>query len=35
MGKRAHGIATNQCGQMLTGAIKLLIAIFTEDACVL
>jgi hypothetical protein len=35
MGKRAHRIATNQCGQMLTGAIKLLIAIFTEDACVL
>jgi hypothetical protein len=35
IGKRANGIATNLGGQLQTGAIKLPIGVFTEDACVL
>jgi hypothetical protein len=35
IGKRANGIATNVGGQLLTGAIKSLVGISSEDACVL
>jgi hypothetical protein len=33
MGKRAHGIATSQCGQSLPATILLPVGISREDAC--